>query len=395
MTDDAGRDADAARREAADLIAATEVTGPVRHAAPRVSQPAVARANTHRVNLALQGGGTHGAFTWGVLERLLEEERLEFDAVSGTSAGAINAAMFVQGLAEGGRDGARRLLDHFWRDIAARLAVSPLRSLPWEKAIWGHDLTWSVAYQTFETLTRVLSPYQINPFPVEYNPLRRAIEDLLDPELLRAKANGNGGNGNGGAPRIPKLFVSATSVRTGKPRVFSREEIGVDTLLASACLPHIFKAVEIDGEPFWDGGYLGNPALWPLYEQGGPPDIVLVQLNPIVREELPTKPSEIVNRLNEISFNASLMSEIRAIDFVQRLLDAGRLEQPRYRRLFLHVIEDEDRMRAFTLSTKFNGDWDFLSTLKQYGRDAADRWIAEHFDKLGRESSVDLRERFL
>jgi NTE family protein len=374
------------QREEADRAASTVTLGPVVHAVPQANPPPPPRGPagaTRRINLALQGGGTHGAFTWGVLERLLEEERLEFDAISGTSAGGFNAALFAQGLASGGREGARDLLDRFWRSIAQKLAVSPLRSLPWEKAIWGHDLTWSFAYQTFETLTRVLSPYQLNPFPFEFNPLRSAIEELLDPAVLQGAAKG------------PKLFISATSVRTGKPRVFSRAEVSADVLLASACLPHIFKAVEIDGEPFWDGGYLGNPALWPLYEQGGAPDIVLVQLNPTVREELPRKPSEIVNRLNEISFNASLMSEIRAIDFVQRLLDAGRLEQPRYRRLFVHVIEDEDRMRAFTLSTKFNGDWDFLCRLKQYGREAADRWIEEHFCKLGRESSVDLRERFL
>ncbi len=261
--------------------------------------------------------------------------------------------------------------------------MSPLRHLPWEKAIWGHDLTYSVAYQAFDTLTRVFSPYQINPTPFDYNPLRRALEQAVDVGLLREAA------------KAPKLFVSATSVRTGKPRIFARKEISVDALLASACLPNIFKAVEIDGEPFWDGGYLGNPALWPLYEQGGPPDIVLVQLNPLVREETPTTPADILNRLNEITFNGSLMAEMRAIDFVQRLLDSGRLEQPRYRRLFLHVIEDEERMRAFKLSTKVNGDWDFLRTLKSYGRDAAERWLAANFDKLGKESSLDIRSRFL
>ncbi len=347
------------------------------------ARPAVRTgATTRRVNLALQGGGTHGAFTWGVLDRLLEEERLEFEAVSGTSAGALNAAVFVQGLCEGGRAGARAALDRVWGDAAARLAVSPLQNTPFEKAIWGYDLTWSVAYQTFETLTRVLSPYQINPTPYDWNPLRRVLEDAIDPEVLRS--------GKG-----PKLFISATSVRTGKPRVFTRDEVTVEVVLASACLPQFFKAVEIEGEPFWDGGYLGNPALWPLYEQGGAPDIVLVQLNPTVREELPTRPTEIMNRLNEISFNASLMAEMRAIDFVQRLLDAGRLEQPRYRRLFLHVIEDEERMRQFKLSTKLNGDWEFLTTLRRYGREAAERWLAESFDKLGRESSVDLRTRFL
>ena len=347
-----------------------------------LARPAAARPTTRRITLALQGGGTHGAFTWGVLERLLEDERLEYEAVSGTSAGAVNAVVFVQGLCEGGREGARAALDRVWRDAASRLAASPLQNTPFEKAIWGHDLTWSLAYQTFETMTRILSPYQMNPTPYEFNPLREVMAAALDLEVLR--------NGKG-----PKLFISATSVRTGKPRVFTRNEVTVDVILASACLPQFMKAVEIDGEPFWDGGYLGNPALWPLYEQGGAPDLVLVQLNPIVRDELPTRPTEIVNRLNEISFNASLMAEMRAIDFVQRLLDAGRLEQPRYRRLFLHCIEDEDRMRNFKLSTKFNGDWDFLMILKQYGREAADKWLATSFDKLGRESSVDIRERFL
>ncbi len=256
------------------LKEAAETRGPSPLPRPNLAKPVPKR----RVNLALQGGGTHGAFTWGALERLLEDERLEFEAVSGTSAGAVNAAIFVQGLGEGGREGARNALDRFWRDAAARLAVSPLQNLPWEKAIWGYDLTWSVAYQTFETLTRVLSPYQLNPTPYEWNPLRTALAESIDPEVLRS--------GKG-----PKLFISATSVRTGKPRVFARDEVTVDVVLASACLPQFFKAVEIDGEPFWDGGYLGNPALWPLYEQGGAPDIVLVQLNPTVREELPTRPT--------------------------------------------------------------------------------------------------------
>lgn len=346
--------------------------------------PAVAKQPPRkRISLALQGGGTHGAFTWGVLERLLEDDRLEVDGLSGTSAGAINGVMLVEGLLADGPAGAIAALDRFWHSIAARLAISPLRSTPLEKLMWGHDLTWSVAYRTFDTLSRVLSPYQINPFPYDYNPLRAALEDSIDFERLRMEA------------KAPRLFVSATSVRTGKPRVFTRRELTVEMLLASACLPQVFKAVEIDGEPYWDGGYLGNPALWPLYDQGGPPDLVLVQLNPQVRDEAPTSASDILNRLTEITFNGSLMAEMRAIDFVQRLLDTGRLEQPRYRRLFIHVIEDEDRMRKFKLSTKFNGDWDFLLTLKGYGREAAELWLDEHFDKLGRESSVDIRSRFL
>jgi len=351
--------------------------------AATLPRPAVAKpATTKRVNLALQGGGTHGAFTWGVLERLLEDDRVEVDAVSGTSAGAINGAIFVQGLAAGGRQGAIAALEKLWTDVAARLAFSPLRNTPFEKAIWGYDLTYSFAYQAFDTLTRVLSPYQFNPFPVEFNPLRQVLQDNLDAERLRHD------------PQVLRLYVSATNVRTGKPRVFTRAEISVDALLASSCLPNIFRAVEIEGEHYWDGGYLGNPALWPLYYERGAPDIVLVQINALLRPELPTTPSDIMNRLNEISFNASLMAEMRAIDFVQRLLDAGRLEQPRYRRIFLHSIEDEDRMREFKLSTKLNGDWEFLQTLRRFGRAAAERFLDTHHAALGRESTLDI-QRFL
>ncbi|MCU0887708.1 MAG: patatin-like phospholipase family protein [Rubritepida sp.] len=344
--------------------------------------PALRETRLKRINLALQGGGTHGAFTWGALDRLLEDERIVFDGLSGTSAGAINGAVLALGLLEGGRAGAQQALDRFWRSLGAKFAVSPLRSTPIEKALWGWDLTYSLAWNAFETATRVLSPYQVNPFPLEFNPLRKALEQSLDLERLREDKAGL------------RLFISATNVRTGKPRVFKREEITVNALLASACLPNIFKAVEIDGEAYWDGGYLGNPALWPLYHDRFASDIVVVQLNPLLRPEVPTSSSDIMNRLNEITFNASLMSEMRAIDFVQRMLDAGRLEQPRYRRILLHAIEDEARMRAFKLSTKFNGEWDFLQTLRDYGRAAADHFLREHFDKIGQESSLDI-QRFL
>ncbi|WP_426957858.1 patatin-like phospholipase family protein [Muricoccus radiodurans] len=349
-----------------------------------VSAPAIATSTEpKRLNLALQGGGTHGAFTWGVLTRLLEDERIEVDAISGTSAGAINGAMLAQGIAEGGRAGAIAALDRFWREIATRLTFSPLRNTPPEKLLWGYDLSFSVAWQTFDAVTRMLSPYQFNPFPIEVNPLRRVLERVLDEARLRSD------------PRAPRLYVSATNVRTGKPRVFERHEVSRETLLASACLPNLFRAVEIDGEAYWDGGYLGNPALWPLYSSGGPPDIVVVQVNPITREEIPKTVSDINTRLNEVTFNASLMYEMRAIEFVQRLVDQGALTPPRYQRLFVHLIEDEARMREFGMSTKYNGDWDFLCTLRDNGREAAERWLAENFEALGRRDTVDLRERFL
>ncbi|MCK8784681.1 patatin-like phospholipase family protein [Roseomonas sp. NAR14] len=349
---------------------------------------AIASDSTATVSMALQGGGTHGAFTWGVLERLLEDERVEFDAVSGTSAGGINAAMLAQGLAEGGRAGAIAALERFWSGFGAVLAFSPLRNTPWEKALWGFDLGPSLAWQGFDALTRMFSPYQLNPTPFDLNPLRWVLEKVVDADRLRRD------------PSVIRTFVSATNVRTGKPRVFRREEMSVEVLLASACLPQIFQAVAIEGEHYWDGGYVGNPALWPLYDKahsGSTPstDIVIVQLNPGVREELPITVSDITNRLNEITFNASLMAEFRAIDFVQRLLDEGRLQEPNYRRLHLHMIEDEATMRRFNLSTKLNGDWEFLTALRRHGRGAAERWLDGNFASIGRESSLDIRTRYL
>jgi len=344
--------------------------------------PVSQNRESRKINLALQGGGTHGAFTWGVMERLLDEDWLDFDGISGTSAGAINAAVFALGLSQGGRSGARTAMEKFWRGIGSSFAMSPMKASFLEKAIWGHDLSNSMAWNAFEALTRMASPYQLNPFSLEYNPLRTALNNMLDLKLLREDKN------------AMRMYISATNVRTGKPKVFRREEITVDALLASACLPNVFKAVEIDGEAYWDGGYLGNPALWPLYHERTAADIVLVQLNPLYREEIPTTVGDIMNRLNEISFNASLMSEMRAIDFVQRLLEGGRLEQPRYRRIFLHSIEDEVHMREFKLSTKFNGDWDFLQTLRHYGHTAADKFLTTSAHAIGRDSSLDI-QRYL
>ncbi|WP_424138413.1 patatin-like phospholipase family protein [Roseomonas chloroacetimidivorans] len=346
--------------------------------------PAVARSTApHRINLALQGGGTHGAFTWGVLLRLLEEESIEVAAISGTSAGAINGAAFAQGMAEGGRAGAAALLDRLWTAIGTRAAFSPLRNSPFEELLWGPDLSRSFAWQAFDTITRLFSPYQLNPFPIEMNPLRRVLEEVLDLGVLCAH------------PEAPRLFVTATNVRTGKPRVFARHEVTREALLASACLPNLFRAVEIDGEAFWDGGYMGNPALWPLYDSGGPPDIVLVGINPLSRPDIPQTVQDINTRINEIGFNASLMYEMRAIEFVQRLVDQGVLKPPRYQRLFIHLIQDEEHMRQLDISTKYNGEWGFLISLRENGRAAAEAWLAENRAALGRRDSVDLRARFL
>jgi len=347
------------------------------------SQGVARRLGPRRINLALQGGGTHGAFTWGVLLRLLEEEEIEVAAISGTSAGAINGAAFAQGIAAGGRAGAKAALDRLWGEIGARAAFSPLRNNPFEHILWGPDLSNGMAWQAFDAITRAFSPYQLDPFSLSMNPLRKVLEKVLDLSILCTH------------PEAPRLFVTATNVRSGKPRVFDRHEVTQDALLASACLPAVFRAVEIGGEAYWDGGFLGNPALWPLYDGGGPPDIVLVGINPLSRPDIPQTVQDINTRVNEISFNASLMYEMRAIEFVQRLVEQGVLKPPRYQRLFIHLIEDEERMRKLGMSSKYNGDWGFLTSLREDGRAAADAWLSENREALGQRDSVNLRARFL
>ncbi|WP_337876991.1 patatin-like phospholipase family protein [Elioraea sp.] len=338
------------------------------------------RAPRPLVNLALQGGGAHGAFTWGVLDFLLEDGRLGFDGLSGTSAGAMNAALTVQGLVEGGAAAARAKLATFWGRIAEAFERSPLRPNPIERFLFGHDLTFTAGYLALDALTRTLAPAQFN--PLDLNPLRDILEDLIDLEALH------------GCTQY-RLFVSATNVRTGRNRVFTEKEVTIPALLASACLPHLYRAVEIDGEAYWDGGYMGNPALWPMFYRCTAPDLVVVEINPIHRPEVPDTAPEIINRVNEISFNTALMAEMRAIAFVQRLLDQGAVDPARYKRLFVHSIHAEEAMARFNVSTKFNGDAAFLAELKALGRAAARAWLATAFDKIGRASSVDLRARYL
>jgi NTE family protein len=337
-------------------------------------------ADSRIVNLALQGGGAHGAFTWGVLDRLLEDGRIAFDGLSGTSAGAMNAALVVQGLVEGGAEAARAKLAAFWDRIAEAFRCSALNPNPIERFLYGHDLTFTAGYLALDTLTRTLAPVQFN--PLDLNPLREILEELIDPDTLHGCTQ-------------HRLFISATNVRTARNRVFTEREVTIDALLASACLPHLYRAVEIEGEAYWDGGYMGNPALWPMFYRCTAPDIVVVEINPIHRPAVPDTAPEIINRINEISFNASLMAEMRAIDFVQRLLDRGAVDPARYKRLFLHSINAEALMARFNVSTKFNGDARFLAELRDLGREAAGAWLASSFERIGRDSSVDLRARYL
>jgi NTE family protein len=332
------------------------------------------------INLALQGGGAHGAFAWGVLDRLLEDQRLAFEGISASSAGAMNAAVCAYGLTVGGRQGAREALDGFWQRISHAARFSPLQPTLLDRLLGNRSLELSPAYVWFDLVSRLCSPYHFN--PLNLNPLRDVLCEVIDFKRLRADC-------------AIKLFLSATNVRTGKVKVFGSEEIGPDAVLASACLPFLFQAVEIDGEAYWDGGYMGNPAIFPLIYNCESADVVIVHINPIERQEIPRTAAEILNRLNEISFNSSLMREMRVIEFVTRLVDEGRVTDGSVRRMLIHAIEAEDTMRCLSVSSKLNPDWDFLLKLKQLGRKRADQWLVHHFEALNHRTTCDIHARYL
>jgi NTE family protein len=335
---------------------------------------------TKSINLALQGGGSHGAFTWGALDRLLEDQRVVIDGVSGTSAGAMNGAMLVYGMHLDGRDGARAMLRDFWERIAHNARFSIFQPSPLDRMLAPGNLDYSPVFQTFDLMTRLLSPYQLNPHDI--NPLRDVLAEMIDFDILRA------------ANEI-KLFISTTNVRSGKIRVFRPHELSADVLMASACLPHMFKAVEIDGEHYWDGGYMGNPAMFPLIYNCRSSDVVLIEINQIRTEEVPTTARDIIDRMNDISFNSTMMREMRAISLVTSLIETHRLTgRTQLRPIHFHMIEAAEDMQKFGSSSKFNCDWEFLQELHDIGRRAADRWLTDHFRTVGTDSSVDLHSLF-
>jgi NTE family protein len=337
-------------------------------------------AETKIANLALQGGGTHGAFTWGVLERLLEEPGFEIDGVSATSAGAMNAVVLAHGLTVGGREGAKQALTDFWK-LVARIAKSSFLQPSWyDRMTHNPRLEHSPGYVFLDMLSRVFSPYQINPF--NYNPLRSVLEEVVDFEGLRRRC-------------AIKLFLCATNVRTGKVRVFTDNEICVERVLASACLPLLSQAIEIEGEFFWDGGYMGNPALFPLIYGCQSPDIIVIHINPTERPEIPKTAQEIITRINEISFNSSLFREMRAIAFVTKLIDDGKVPDGELKRMLIHAIEADDVMQALGPVSRLNADWEFLMHLHDVGRNRADQWLAAHLDLIGVKSTVDIRSKYL
>jgi NTE family protein len=327
------------------------------------------------INLALQGGGAHGAFTWGVLDWFLEDSRFSIDAITGTSAGAMNGVVLASGMESGGEDGARESLEAFWREVSQQAQYSPIRRSPLDKFLGEWSLDHSPSYLFFDVMTRFASPYEFN--PLNANPLRDVVEKIVDFDKVHRCSD-------------IKLFIAATNVFTGKIRVFREKEVTLDAVMASACLPQMFQAVEIDGEPYWDGGYMGNPPLYPLFYETETPDVVLIQINPTERREVPKSAREIVNRLNEITFNSTLLRELRAIDFVTRLVEEGKLPDDEYMKVHMHRISAGE-LKPLHASSKLNAEWSFLTHLRDLGRDTARDWLDRHFDDIGNRSTLDLR----
>ena len=325
------------------------------------------------VDLALQGGGSHGAFTWGVLDRLLEEPWLGIDGISGTSAGAMNAAVLVDGHAKGGAAGARAALESFWHRVSDAARFSPFRRGPLDVLLGRWTLDSSPMYVAMDVMSRLLSPYDLN--PMGKNPLRAILAETIDfGRLARAPI---------------KLFITATNVRTGRGHVFRNDAVTPDVLLASACLPTMFQAIEIDGEPYWDGGYSGNPTITPLVRECKSQDTILVQINPVERKNRPRSASDILNRLNEVSFNAVLLKELRMIALLRQVANPGNSEGAQWAGMRIHRVASE-MMTDLGASSKLNAEWDFFCLLRDEGRKSAQVFLETHASDLGIRSTLDL-----
>ena len=342
------------------------------------------------INLALQGGGSHGAFTWGVIDYFLEDGRLDFEGVTATSAGAMNAAALAHGKAVGGNDGAREALENFWQETSKAGAMfSPVKRTPVEQAAalnpWmpNWSLENSPFFAMFEGLTHAVSPYQFN--PMNFNILKDILEKTIDFDVLQACDCLN-------------IFINATNVRNGTAKVFSNKDVTIDVLLAAAALPFLFQAVEIDGEAYWDGGYMGNPSLWPLFYHAKCRDILVIHVNPIHRDEIPKESYTIENRINEITFNSAFLKEMRSIAFVKKLINEDMLKDEyknQYKDVLLHAVRADDVLCSLSIASKFDTDWGFLTYLRDLGREEGKNWLDKHYKDVGERSSVDIEKDYL
>lgn len=331
-----------------------------------------------KINLALQGGGAHGAFTWGVLDHLLADRRLEIAGISGASAGAINAIMVADGLVRGGREEARKRLADFWRAASAGGDLAPVQRAIMDRLFTLVPFVTTPVQNWLGAVSHYFSPYELNPLNI--NPLKDLIARFVDFEAVRNSDLA--------------LFISATNVHTGRLRIFPRTKITADAVMASAALPLLFHAVEIDGVPYWDGGYMGNPAILPFLHATDAEDLLVVQINPTMRKTMPRTSPEIIGRLNEITFNSALISELRAMDFVNQLIDDGRLPRgvadDEYRRLHIHRIDLGMLGSRLAGSSKMKADFEFFELLCRVGQRAARKFLERHFDDLGQRSTIDL-----
>ncbi|PZQ80465.1 MAG: alpha/beta hydrolase [Ancylobacter novellus] len=351
---------------------AAPAAAPPAAAAP--AEPAAAPARDMvLVDLALQGGGSHGAFTWGVLDRFLEEPWLKIDGISGTSAGAMNAAVVSFGYAKGGAEGARAALASFWTKVSEAARYSPFQRGPMDKLLGRWTLDNSPLFVAMDLMSRLVSPYDLN--PGGGNPLQAILEEVIDFDLVKTSPI--------------KLFITATSVRTGRGKVFRNADLSPNVLLASACLPTLFQAVEIDGEHYWDGGYSGNPTMTPLVRELDSDDTILIPINPVEREETPNTAREILNRLNEVSFNAVLLKELRMMALMRKVADPGDTEGALWAKMRIHMVRN-NVMGTLGYSSKLNAEWEFLSMLREEGRASAQAFLDAHGDDLGKRSTLDI-----
>lgn len=333
-----------------------------------------------KINLALQGGGSHGAFAWGALDRILEDERIAVEGIVGTSAGAMNAVVTAYGLTLDGNEGARRSLKSFWEAVT-ELGTWSLMQASWiDQLLNPGSLDYSPGWILMDTLSRVWSPYQMN--PANYHPLRDILSGQIDFERLARSDK-------------VKLFVCASNVFTNRLRVFDLRDISIEAVIASACIPSMFQAVRINGEYFWDGGYIGNPPIFPIIYNCDSADVLLIMVNPIHIEQVPQTAQAILDRINTLSFNSSLMREMRAINFVNHLVERGFDDNGRLKKMLIHCIDAEDEMSKLGVSSKMNVGREFLGWLFELGRSRADAFLRDHFDKIGKDSSTSIEERFL
>jgi len=326
------------------------------------------------ISLGLQGGGAYGAFTWGVLDRLLDDDRLSFDGISGTSAGAINAVVMADGMAHGGgRAGAQAALRKFWTSLSGASRFSPLQRTPLDYLLGRWTLESSPGYHMMQMMSAAMAPMQAMP---SINPIRQLLSSLIDFERVRACDD-------------LRIFIHATNVRTGKGKLFTGAEMDVQRLMAAICLPQVFAAVEIDGEAYWDGSYVGNPALAPLVTPTGARDLVVVQINPIARRELPKSIADINSRSNEISFNIGMMREVAAIGQLRHVIDEVNGEEVHAAPVRMHLISGTDTLSTYSMSSKYNTDWAFLEHLHALGLAAAEQWLVENFQFVGVRATLD------